>query len=401
MGGYAPPGLYALYGGLYAIFSTGYLILSGFYDEQPFFDAPGRRGFAYFSASTLGVVSIIFCSYLFHLTDPSRLLLFLVWLGGWLSILPLPRPSLFSSSKEIWVISEEPEPLIEAIQMVRKDVLIRAISPDVPVDEWFQSDSPAAVIVQWTPQMPLMRLAELLKRRIPLFVSPSLPRMYVPSFSVDYLGGMPLLVPRPLYASLSGSLFKFILDVPIAFITFFLALPVFFLICLWIILESPGNPFYLQWRVGLGGEKFRLWKFRTMIPKAEEWLEQHPEEKKAFEEQYKLKKDPRVLRLGKWLRKYSLDELPQLFNVLKGEMSLIGPRPVVEAELGKYGDLAQVLLSVKPGITGLWQVSGRSALSYEHRILLDITYIQSWSPWLDLKILLLTLPAIWKARGAY
>ncbi|MHA2611483.1 MAG: sugar transferase [bacterium JZ-2024 1] len=400
-GGYGPFPLYVLYGLVYAFTTLGYLIFMGYYDEQPYFDAPGRKGFSYFSASTVGVVSLIFTSYLFHLTDPSRLLLIFLWFFGWFFPTVIPVGRFFQGKEEIWVIAEDADALAGALTRTGQNREIRLFAPEEAEEKVKEGVLPGAVVIQWKPEFSAGVLNHFLSRHIPVYLAPDVPRMYVPSMSVDYLGGMPLLVPRPLYASLSGRVFKFLLDVPVAALLFIFTLPLFVVLALMIMRESPGNPFYGQWRVGMGGKKFLLWKFRTMIPRAEEWLNAHPEAKKEYEGKYKLEKDPRVLRIGRWIRKYSLDELPQLVNVLKGEMSLVGPRPVVEQEVAKYGELAPILLSVKPGITGLWQVSGRSLLSYEQRIFLDITYIQSWSAWLDIKILLLTLPAVLKARGAF
>jgi undecaprenyl-phosphate galactose phosphotransferase len=133
-----------------------------------------------------------------------------------------------------------------------------------------------------------------------------------------------------------------------------------------------------------------------------ELLEKNPELKKEWEESFKLKNDPRVTKIGKFLRKTSLDELPQIFNVLKGEMSLVGPRPVTQEELEKYyKDYAKYYLSVWPGITGLWQVSGRSDLSYKERVFLDAWYVRNWNLWLDFLILLNTIKVVIKQKGAY
>ena len=138
-----------------------------------------------------------------------------------------------------------------------------------------------------------------------------------------------------------------------------------------------------------------------MRTNGDEILKSHPGLNKELAENYKLKKDPRITRVGRYLRKFSLDELPQLFNVLRGEMSVVGPRMITLSEIDKYKQWNINLLTVRPGITGLWQVSGRSDISYEERVQLDMYYIRNWTIWLDLQLLLRTIPAVIKGRGAY
>jgi lipopolysaccharide/colanic/teichoic acid biosynthesis glycosyltransferase len=157
-------------------------------------------------------------------------------------------------------------------------------------------------------------------------------------------------------------------------------------------------------RLARGGCEYKLLKFRTMVPRAEERLQEllkdNPEICREYESTYKIKDDPRITRLGKTLRRWSLDELPQFFNVLLGDMSLVGPRQILASELWKYGEYGGKLITVRPGITGLWQVSGRSRLSYEERVSLDMIYIDKLSFWLDLKILVLTPYAVLRGDGA-
>ncbi|MEW6637424.1 MAG: undecaprenyl-phosphate galactose phosphotransferase WbaP, partial [Actinomycetota bacterium] len=167
--------------------------------------------------------------------------------------------------------------------------------------------------------------------------------------------------------------------------------PVLLALAVLIKLDSPGPVFFSQTRVGAQGREFRCWKFRTMRQDAEEMLlrllETDPMLRAEWELSHKLQRDPRVTRIGQFLRKTSLDELPQLWNVLKGEMSLVGPRPIVEAEIPKYVGSYDLYTRVTPGITGLWQVRGRSSISYEERVSLDTYYVRNWSVWLDLIIL--------------
>lgn len=153
--------------------------------------------------------------------------------------------------------------------------------------------------------------------------------------------------------------------------------------------------------MGLNGKQFHAYKFRTMVTNGDEVLAQHPELQDELVRNHKLKVDPRVTKIGAFLRKFSLDELPQLFNVLKREMSLVGPRMISPEEVSMYKQFDMNLLTVLPGMTGVWQVSGRSDVSYEERVRLDMYYIRNWSIWLDLQILFQTIPAVIQRRGAY
>lgn len=169
---------------------------------------------------------------------------------------------------------------------------------------------------------------------------------------------------------------------------------------------SPGPIFFGHERIGKYGRRFRAWKFRTMVQNADQVLEQHlaadPSLREEWERDHKLKNDPRVIPgVGKFLRKTSLDELPQIWNVLRGQMSLVGPRPIVQAEIEKYGHVYPLYLKVVPGITGLWQVSGRNLTTYEERISLDAYYVKNWSPWLDLFILARTFKTVLLREGAF
>jgi len=177
--------------------------------------------------------------------------------------------------------------------------------------------------------------------------------------------------------------------------------PVMALVALIVRLTSSGPIVYRRRVVGLNGVEFDAFKFRTMVADADRILALRIDLHDAYGENVKLRDDPRLTRAGRWLRKASLDELPQLLNVLRGEMSLVGPRMISPDERPKFGKALERRLSVKPGITGLWQVSGRQELDYVARIALDLQYIEQGSLWLDLTILLKTIPAVLTMRGAY
>jgi exopolysaccharide biosynthesis polyprenyl glycosylphosphotransferase len=187
------------------------------------------------------------------------------------------------------------------------------------------------------------------------------------------------------------------LDLPASLLLLLLTSPLWLFCVLGILLTMPGPLFFRHKRLGLFGREFGLLKFRSMVRDAAKIQV----DLEGFDEQYKLKNDPRITTFGRLLRKLSLDELPQLINILRGEMSLVGPRPIVAPELPKYGVWGGLLTTVPPGLSGLWQVSGRSDTSYQQRIDFDLYYINNWSLGLDLLILLRTIPAVLSRRGAY
>ena len=184
-----------------------------------------------------------------------------------------------------------------------------------------------------------------------------------------------------------------------------LLLPFALIVSLAIVVDSRGPVLFLQRRVGRGGAEFPLIKFRTMVRDGEAALEAHVQAdeslRREWEQSRKLRNDPRVTRLGSFLRRFSLDELPQLLNVFVGNMSLVGPRPVPREELAYFGDRAEQIVKVRPGLTGLWAVSGRSEISYEERVKLEHRYVVEWSLRMDAVILLKTIPAVLRGHGAY
>jgi Undecaprenyl-phosphate galactose phosphotransferase WbaP len=195
------------------------------------------------------------------------------------------------------------------------------------------------------------------------------------------------------------------LDVSLVFILSPILLPLIGFIALAICLDSRGPIFYGHERIGKDRKKVKVWKFRTMIQYADEkltkYLVQHPELRAEWEATQKLKNDPRVTRVGRFLRKSSLDELPQVWNILKGEMSLVGPRPIVEDEVKHYGYVFKLYTRVRPGLTGLWQVSGRNNVGYDMRVRFDEYYVRNWSIWVDIYILLRTTWVVLQRDGAY
>jgi len=239
------------------------------------------------------------------------------------------------------------------------------------------------------------------RSRIRTHIVPDLFQLSLSKVDVEDVDGIPLIGVREVGFSRGALVVKRVIDVigSIALLT--VGAPILGLIGLAIVLDSPGPVLFRQTRVGIGGTPFEMYKFRSMRKGAERELENLLEFNEASGPIFKMKDDPRVTKVGRFLRRTSLDELPQLLNVLRGEMSLVGPRPPIPAEVEGYLPWHRKRLDVRPGMTGLWQVSGRSLLSFDDQVLLDIYYIENWSLWLDFKILLRTIPQILAGDGAY
>lgn len=199
-----------------------------------------------------------------------------------------------------------------------------------------------------------------------------------------------------LYCTLKRSL-----DIILGILAIVLLSPLMIIVSIAIKLNSKGSVIFKQKRVGLNGKYFNIYKFRTMVCNAEDTLKKLTEEqKREFEKNFKLENDPRITSIGKILRKTSLDELPQLLNIVYGNMSIVGPRPIVQKEIYKYGKYTKKLFSVKPGLTGMWQANGRSSTSYHQRIRMDMYYIDNRSLWMDFKIIVKTAMSVLKREGA-
>jgi len=239
------------------------------------------------------------------------------------------------------------------------------------------------------------------RRQVSSSIVPDLFQMSLSRVDVDDLGGVPLIGVKEVGFGKGALLVKRAMDVVGAAAGLVLGAPLLALIAVAIRLDSPGSIIFRQTRVGAGGRRFQIYKFRSMYEGAESEVELLRDLNEADGPLFKIQDDPRLTRVGRFLRRTSLDELPQLWNVLRGEMSLVGPRPPIPAEVAGYKAWHEKRLEVRPGMTGLWQVSGRSLLSFDEMVLLDIYYIENWSLWLDLKILLRTVPQVLFGNGAY
>ncbi len=218
---------------------------------------------------------------------------------------------------------------------------------------------------------------------------------------VREIASVPLVRVNKVRLTGSDQVMKTIMDYALTIFAMLVCIPVFAVIALAVKLDSPGPVLYRRRVLGVNGKQFDAFKFRTMYVDGDQILAAHQDLQAELAENHKLRQDPRITRVGAFLRKTSLDELPQMFNVLRNEMSWVGPRMICPEEIEKYEQWGINLLTVKPGITGKWQVSGRSDLSYEQRVRLDMTYIRGWSIWQDLQILFQTIPAVLYRRGAY
>jgi len=237
--------------------------------------------------------------------------------------------------------------------------------------------------------------------KVNIRMSSGLYEIITTSLTVNEFAYVPLVYVNKVRLTGIDTILKFMLDYAAAIISLILLFPFIILISFLVKISSPGPVFHKRLVMGLNGKQFYALKFRTMAANGDEILNQYPELKEELAKNHKLKNDPRITRIGAFLRKFSLDELPQLFNVLKRDMSLVGPRMISPEEVAMYKQFDMNLLTVLPGITGLWQVSGRSDITYDERVRLDMYYVRNWSLWLDLQVLFQTFPAVLKGRGAY
>ena len=280
----------------------------------------------------------------------------------------------------------------------------KALGPLDNLPAILDEERPDEVIITlpWMYHRKIMGIVrECERRRVRPRIVPDLFQMSLTQVNVEDLGGVPLIGVRTVAISKGALLVKRLIDVTVAAVGLVLCAPLFLLIALAIRLDSPGPIIFRQTRVGLRGRHFEMYKFRSMHVGAEEQQDMLADLNEADGPIFKIRDDPRLTRVGRILRRLSLDELPQLVNVLRGEMSLVGPRPPIPAEVEKYQEWHKKRLEAPPGMTGLWQVSGRSRLSFDEMVLLDIYYIENWSLWLDFKILMRTIPKVLLGEGAY
>ena len=244
-------------------------------------------------------------------------------------------------------------------------------------------------------------IAQCERRNVTARIVPDIFQMSLSRVEIDDLNGIPLIGIREISFSRWGLMLKRAIDETFAAIGLIILSPVLVAVAVAIKLDSPGPILFRQVRVGKNGRHFVLHKFRSMRVGAEQEQEKLAGLNEATGPLFKIRDDPRLTRVGKFIRRTSLDELPQLYNVLRGEMSLVGPRPPLPKEVEQYQEWHKKRLEIAPGLTGLWQVSGRSELTFDEMVLLDIYYIENWSPILDTSITLRTIPRVLFGDGAY
>lgn len=281
----------------------------------------------------------------------------------------------------------------------------RVIGSIAQLDELIRKHNIEEVIIS-TGSLNQEQLLNLFKRYgvaqgINLRLTSGLFEMITTGVQVEEIASVPLALINKVRLTGTAQFTKRLTDYIITIPGLIMISPLLLILAILVKLDSPGPIIHRRRVVGVNGKEFDAFKFRTMHVNGDEILAQHPELQAELEKNYKLKDDPRITRIGSTLRKYSLDELPQLFNVVRQEMSLIGPRMIAPNELAKYNQWDVNLLTMRPGITGLWQVSGRSDITYEERVRLDMYYIRNWSLGLDISLLLRTIPVILFGKGAY
>jgi exopolysaccharide biosynthesis polyprenyl glycosylphosphotransferase len=427
----------AFYSRLVFFLAPAWLIvfrLFGLYDFKILFN--GMHEYArVFNACTLGMMLIILLTFFDPTLAIARGWVLLSWMLVTLSVLlgrfilrrviqGLRAKGRFLTTALVVGANEEGQAIAEQLRANRKagvwiagfadDELARGsqLLPGAPV--LGSIDSVADLVTQHGIQEIIVASTALSREKllelfqsfgatddITIRLSSGLYEILTTGVEVQEIGNVPLLSINKVRLTGIDVFSKRVLDLVVSTGVLLLSWPFMLAIAVAVKLDSPGPIFYRRRVVGVGARPFDALKFRTMYVDAEERLARDPELRRQFEKNFKLKNDPRVTRVGRLLRRTSLDELPQLFNVLLGQMSLVGPRMITSEERARYGKWRMNLCTVKPGITGLWQVSGRSDVGYEDRVTLDMQYIRNFSIWLDLHLLWRTIPAVLKGHGAY
>lgn len=390
-----------------------------------------------FKASVYAMLLVVAISYFAHSAQEiSRIFMLLVWVISYISLAVgryilkriMTTVDVFQVPTVIIGAGKTAELLIEAFQ--------RNLGSGYKIVGLIEDDPQPSTIFKKFPIIGTFTQAEEAIQRVGvrnvLIAAPGLPReellllvyrlqpyvdhiTFVPDLFGVPVGSMELetlfnektvmLKIRNNLARVQNRLFKWMFDCICSLLGLIVVMPLFLVISVFLYIDSPGPIIFAHKRVGCKGEMFPCYKFRTMVVNSQEvlsdYLETYSAAREEWERDFKLKDDPRVTKVGRFLRRTSLDELPQFFNVFKGEMSLVGPRPIVRAEIERYGEYINDYYLVRPGITGMWQVSGRNDIDYPERVQMDSWYVRNWSMWLDIILLIKTVKVVLARKGAY
>ncbi len=422
---------------LYILIPTIYLIVLSSNNTHLRYMPTWRLSRDIFKSVTLSVVTILVLMFLGHIIEvTSRLYVLIVWIISFVIILicryilrsVVNRTGIYKSKLLILGAGKTAELFVKSLQgsssyglevigflddNPKSDILPERYTilggfNDLEVVVSKQHVDTIAIVAPGLPEDELKAMAYramLLSKRliiIPNLVGVPLGNVHIENFMDERL---PVLRLENNLANTWNRFLKRTFDIIATTLGLIVLSPFFLIVGLLIKFTSPGPVVFAHRRLGRHGKHFPCLKFRSMVQNSQEVLENYlasnPEARKEWDENFKLKDDPRITKIGAFLRKTSLDELPQLWNVLIGDMSLVGPRPIIDAEIEKYGIYIEDFYMVRPGITGLWQVSGRSDTTYDERVQMDSWYVRNWSVWLDLIYLLRTVSIVLLRKGAY
>jgi Undecaprenyl-phosphate galactose phosphotransferase WbaP len=387
-----------------------------------------------FNAITLVFLLVASVSFLWRTADSySRAVFLITWISGAPIVLFTRQITRLTFANEPWwgvsavVLGSGPaaQRVMRGLRTGKRGIRVVGVLSEQSVGEWPKDLPPVLGDLSHTPVLARSRAARYAIVAIPgysnlelrmliqdfcagfshVLLIPDLPGLCSLDIAAREVGGeVGFELPQRLFHR-GAAFIKRSLDLLISGSAILLLSPIFLLAALAVRFSSKGPILFGHLRNGLLGESFRALKFRTMYPDGDRILAAHleanPEDKQEWMRNQKLKNDPRVTWIGRWLRRFSIDELPQLFNVLIGDMSLIGPRPIVQSEIPKYGRGYSLYTRVRPGLSGLWQVSGRNNTTYEERVAFDEYYVRNWSIWMDAYILVRTVKVVFTAEGAY
>ena len=363
-----------------------------------------EESYRIFRVLTITLVSILLFAVIYNVYDISRYMLLVFWIFGslflsaqkWLFKKFIFRKGLFL--RNVYIINNS-----ESFEFVKRIIVENIYLGYKLVDDENLADD----IILLNPTLKLNELSNLFRKYKNVkfaFAESGIPLLNIQVENV-FTRPISFISVKNNVISKRMDFTKRIFDIIFSIILIILLFPIMLLIAMLIKLTSKGPIFYVQERPGKFGKIIKIYKFRTMYENADEMLykilKENEKLREEFEKFKKLKNDPRITPIGKFLRRFSLDELPQLFNVLKGDMSIVGPRPYQINELSEMGEYKDIILSVKPGLTGLWQISGRSDLDFSSKLKIETWYVLNWNLWLDIFIIIRTIPIVITGKGAY